>query len=336
MIAWPRSALPLNVRGHAASSTKDYFFEVQQEACIEWGRQTYGFEIDPDEEPDLWGKLATEYSEMLEERAEIQWLNRHSHQEFFIEFEAELAAAASLLAAATQTPYANTVFKLVYAHTVTLMEALVSSVVRKLVESDENLLMSLAAGYKKVNVVSVTLKDIAEQPKVVETIVLKILADQTFHNASTIKEVFGVIFGEHMKDLNLAGVGRICSKRHDIVHRNGKTVDDQPIELSPAEVDQAINTVSEFTLDVRCRIDAALREDDPRTFLTRSPLLRLHAPSTRLGDSKLKAFTVEGGKSIFAAVERVRPVIDLLAHFFVVSAMARVLKGLIPRYKITI
>lgn len=249
------------------SSTKDYFFDVQQEACIEWGRQIYGFEIDPDEEPELWETLAAEYSDMLDAKAEIQWLNRHSHQEFFKEFETELAATASLLAAATQTPNANTVFKLIYAHTVTLMEALISSVVRKLVVSDESLLRSLAAGYKKVNVVSVSLKEIAENPKVVETIVLRILAEQTFHNVATIKEVLGVMFGDHMKDLDLAGVGRICSKRHDIVHRNGKTVDDKPIELSPAEVDQAISTVSEFALDVRRRIEAALREAEGESAL---------------------------------------------------------------------
>lgn len=111
--------------------------------------------------------------------------------------------------------------------------------------------------YKKVNVVSVTLKEIAGKSKVVENIVLKILADQTFHNVANIKEVLSatLMFGEHMKDLNLAGAGRICSKRHDIVHRNGKTVDDKPIELSPAEVDQAISSVSEFALDVRRRVD---------------------------------------------------------------------------------
>lgn len=203
---------------------------------------------------------------MLDAQAEIQWLNRHSHQEFFVEFEAELATVASLLAAVTNTAQANTVYKLVYAHCVTLLEALISSVVRKLVVSEEDLLMSLAAGYKKVSIVSVTLKEIPEQPKVVETIVLKILADQTFHNVSTIKEVLGVMFGDHMKDLNLAGVGRICSKRHDIVHRNGKTVDDNPIQLSLVEVNQAISTVREFAQDVKRRIEAALKEDDPVPF----------------------------------------------------------------------
>ena len=248
------------------SSIKDYFFEVQQEECIEWIRQTYGVDVDPHEDEVQWGELAGEYSAMLDAQAEIQWLNRHSHQEFFVEFEAELATVASLLAAVTNTAQANTVYKLVYAHCVTLLEALISSVVRKLVVSEEDLLMSLAAGYKKVSIVSVTLKEIAEQPKVVETIVLKILADQTFHNVSTIKEVLGVMFGDHMKDLNLAGVGRICSKRHDIVHRNGKTVDDNPIQLSLVEVNQAISTVREFAQDVKRRIEAALKEDDPVPF----------------------------------------------------------------------
>lgn len=248
------------------SSIKEHFFEVQQESCAEWIRQTYGLDIDPYEDEEQWEELAGEYSAMLDAQAEIQWLNRHSHQEFFIEFEAELTAASSLLTAANISGHANSVYKLVYAHTVTLMETLISSVVRKLVVSDEGLLMSLAAGYNKLGIITVTLKEIAEQPKLVESIALKLLTDQTFHNVSTIKEVLGVMFGDHMKGLNLAGVGRLCGKRHDIVHRNGKTRDDQPIELSHDEVNQAITTVRDFAQDVQRRIEAALKEIDPVPF----------------------------------------------------------------------
>ncbi|MFG0548794.1 hypothetical protein [Pseudomonas sp. yb_9] len=52
------------------------------------------------------------------------------------------------------------------------MEALISSVVRKLIVSDEALLMSLAAGYQKLRGITVTLKEIAEQPQLVESIAL--------------------------------------------------------------------------------------------------------------------------------------------------------------------
>lgn len=64
------------------------------------------------------------------------------------------------------------VYELAYAHNVTLMEVLISSVVRKLIVSDEALLMSLAACYQKLRGITVTLKEIAEQPQLVESIAL--------------------------------------------------------------------------------------------------------------------------------------------------------------------
>ncbi|WP_414156196.1 hypothetical protein [Pseudomonas sp. BNK-30] len=80
------------------SSIKEYYFEKQQENCIAWIREQYGIEIDPDEHPDAWEDLAGEYSAMLEaEEAEYQWLNRHTHSEFFLLFANELATASSLL-----------------------------------------------------------------------------------------------------------------------------------------------------------------------------------------------------------------------------------------------
>ncbi|XVJ48139.1 hypothetical protein ACDZ94_04160 [Pseudomonas sp. UBT] len=248
------------------SSIKEYFFEVQQENCIEWIRQQYGIEIDPDEDEEHWAELAGEYSAMLEAgEAEFEWLNRHSHSEFFHEFSAELATASSMLTLGS-SQHADTLSKLVYAHVVTLMEALISSVVRKLIVSEQILLMNLVAGYKKLSGITVTLKQIAEEPKVVEVIVLKALSELSFHNVATINQVLHAMFGEHMKGLGLNEIGRICSKRHDIVHRNGKTVEDQPIELTSQEVQQAIRTISEFAEDLKSRIYNAFTAKDAAEF----------------------------------------------------------------------
>ncbi|MGE8303293.1 MAG: hypothetical protein ACN6PW_02430 [Pseudomonas kermanshahensis] len=40
------------------------------------------------------------------------------------------------------------------------------------------------------------------------------MADLTFHNVSTINKVLGVMFGDHMKGLNLAEVGRLNTGFH--------------------------------------------------------------------------------------------------------------------------
>lgn len=100
--------------------------------------------------PDAWEDLAGEYSAMLEaEEAEYQWLNRHTHSAFFLQFSNELATASSLLNVGTSAVHTDTLNKLVYAHIITLLEALISLVVRHLIVKDARLLTNLIAGHGK-------------------------------------------------------------------------------------------------------------------------------------------------------------------------------------------
>ena len=245
------------------SSVKDYFFEVEQERCLVWIKETYGIDIDPDEPSEEWDGLASEYQAMLDaesEEAEARWLERHSYNEFFFEFSEEIMTTSSLLRLEGDSGQARTLCRLVYAQAVTLLETLISSVVRKLVVSDQRLMLKLAGKHENLHKRTITLKEIAEQPKAVEPIVLKVLSELSFHNVSTIREVLSAMFGEHMKGLELGGIGRICAKRHDIVHRNGKTVDDEPIVLLPKEVWEAITTIRVFAADLNARIYDGLDE----------------------------------------------------------------------------
>lgn len=244
------------------SSTKEYLMEVQHENCIEWIRQRYGIEIAPDTDDERWEELAQEYSDMLEaEEAEYEWLNRHSHDEFFHEFFYELAKTSGLLNTGAKM-YADMLNKLVYAHAVTLMEALISSVVRKLLVSEQALLINLVTEHKQLSSKSVSLKDIVGDPKAVERIVLDALSRLSFHNPVTINVVLTAMFKEHMKDLDVGAIGGICSKRHDIIHRNGKTVDDQPISLTTEEVEDALLAIRAFGENLKTRIHNALNAID--------------------------------------------------------------------------
>ncbi|MDI9778476.1 hypothetical protein QM325_11960 [Pseudomonas putida] len=202
-----------------------------------------------------------------EEEAEWQWLNRHSHSHFFHEFNREMTKAAELLNTSSYGEHADTVYKLVYAHAVTLMETFISSVVGKLVVSDQLLLTNLVEGYKVLSNIRLTLKEVLEQPKVVEKRVIGVLKEQSFHNVATISQVLNAMFDEHMKGLNLDEIAHICEKRHHIVHRNGKTLDDQPVELSLKEVGRTICAILDFVEDLHTRIYVALTERESTEFL---------------------------------------------------------------------
>lgn len=251
------------------SSTKEHYFEREQARCLAWIKETYGIEIDPDEEPETWERLAAEYSSMqeaFEEEAEYRWLERHSHNTFFNEFAQELTTAANLLNQALDTDKAQTLYKLVYAHTVTLLESLISSVVRSLVVSHPTFMLNIAKDYVDLSKKKFTLKEIIDQPKGMESIVLNTLSTLSFHNPSTIKTVMSAAFGDHMAGLDLNEISTICSTRHDIVHRNGRTIEDVPIQLDLAQVQQAILTINVFAADLRGRIYLAVEEDENEPF----------------------------------------------------------------------
>lgn len=212
------------------SSVKDNLFELEQERCVEWIKDTFGIDIDPDEPSEEWDSLASEYRAMHDaesEEAEARWLERHSYNEFFFEFSVELTTASSLLALKGDSAQASTLYKLVYAQAVTLLETLISSVVRKLVVSDQKLMMRLAAQHEHLHKRTITLKEIAEQPKAIEAIVLKVLSELSFHNVATIKEVLGAMFGDHMKGLEVGGIARICAKRRSVTTSSIATADSQ-------------------------------------------------------------------------------------------------------------
>lgn len=108
--------------------------------------------------------------------------------------------ASSLLALGNDPGQTSTLHKLVYGHAVTLLETLISSIVRKLVVTDQGLMM-LAANHESLHKRTITLRKIAEQPKIVEAIVLKELSELSLHNPATIKAVLGAMFGDRMRGL---------------------------------------------------------------------------------------------------------------------------------------
>lgn len=249
------------------SSTKDYFLEVEHERRLAWAKATYGIEIDPDEDLETWDRLSAEYSSMLdavEEEAEYRWLERHSHNEFFNEFGQELVTASDLLNQSMDNKKAQTLYKLVYAHAVTLLESLISSVIRSLVVCHPAFMINMATGYDDLNKKKFTLKEIINQPKGMESIVLNTLSTLSFHNPSTIKTVMNAAFGKHMTGLDLSEISSICAKRHDIVHRNGRTIADELIQLDLEEVQRAIMIIRTFATDLKSRIYNAVEEDESK------------------------------------------------------------------------
>ncbi|MDC6378854.1 hypothetical protein BW687_001490 [Pseudomonas graminis] len=239
------------------------FFEVEQERFLDWARARHGGDF-LDEESEPYEALAQEYSDMndaFEQEAEYQWLQRQSFHEQYIEFSAELNRACVLLRDSVNGPHTQTTCKLVYAHSVTLLETMISTSVNALVLMDKACLLNIARQIESIQKgKKISLVEIAEHPRGVEGVILKALSEITFHNPATIKTVLVALIGDSMKDLDVSGFGPICKVRHDIVHRNGKTVEDEPITLTPEQVYEAMDTIDDLASDISRRIFDAIND----------------------------------------------------------------------------
>ncbi|WP_296258881.1 MULTISPECIES: hypothetical protein [unclassified Pseudomonas] len=247
------------------SSTKDYFFEIEQERRDAWLQERLGVE-ELDDESEAYIQLALEHANMMEayaEEAEYRWLERQSFHEQYIDFGIDLRAAMDLMTQSQGAPHSAMICKLLYAHAVTLLETMIGTSVQALVVRDETFYLNIA---KQMDLIHKSKKysvsEIASHPKGLLGLTLKILSELSYHNPATINTVLCALIGDRMRGLDVSPIVTICQKRHDIVHRNGKTIDDQPIELTPMEVHLAMHTIDAFASDVSRRIKAALADLD--------------------------------------------------------------------------
>lgn len=206
--------------------------------------------------------MAQEYSSMndaFEQEAEDQWLQRKSFHEQYIEFSTELDCARVLLRDSVNGPHTQTTCKLVYARSVALPEPMISASVNALVLADKAFLLNIARHIESIQKgKKFSLMEIAEHPRGVEGVILKALSEITFHNPATIKTVLVALVGDGMKDLDVSVFAPISKVRHDIVHRNGKTVEDEPISLTHEQVYEAMDKIDDLASNISRRIFDAL------------------------------------------------------------------------------
>jgi hypothetical protein len=241
---------------------KEHFFELEDERRIEWIRGKLG-NPDADNESRGWEALEAEYADMmlwLDEEAEYRWLERHPYNELYNDFDAEIAIATNLLKLGeVQQVDDYTLNKMVYSHAVTLLESFISTTVRALVVSTPEFMANVVAKIDELNgKQKYSLREIAQHPSGVRGVILGVLGNLTFHNPSTIRNVLHAMIGKRAEGLDLGPFSLICEKRHDIVHRNGRTIEDEFIPLDVGDVQQSLKQISQLARDIRSRIHSAL------------------------------------------------------------------------------
>jgi len=136
--------------------------------------------------------------------------------------------------------------RLLYANVVTLMETFLSDAfinivlenqeyTRKLVETTPRF---IEGKFSKSNIFILMenlKKEVADY----------LLNEVTYHNIWIVEKMYKSVLNIRFPN-DLVSLQKIIMRRHDIVHRNGKTIDGKTIVISSEDVQSAIGTISEF------------------------------------------------------------------------------------------
>lgn len=100
------------------------------------------------------------------------------------------------------------------------------------------------------------LTDLAETNLDVKSLVLKYVSDILYHNIPNVVEMYEQVLGIKL-DIDISKVVKVTKLRHDIVHRNGKTIDGTMISVSSKDFTQAIDHIKEFAGSLQVAINEA-------------------------------------------------------------------------------
>ena len=239
-------------------SMSELMIEMQNEQADKWIRGQLDNE-EADEDSDEYRQLADEYSnlqdflwEQAEFEEELQWLKDNGSSIIHKNFIEEIGGLKDALNSVNLSVKPYMMYRMIYAHSVTLLEAFLGDTVKALVsESEDNFVRSMRVNELKE--ARYSLQFLAVNNVDARSLAIKELSEILYHNIPKVKKVFEVILNKKLA-LDISKVVQITKIRHDLVHRNGMTKDNDAIILTESDVLGAISEIEVFSNELQTLI----------------------------------------------------------------------------------
>lgn len=191
--------------------------------------------------------------------AEMKWFEEHPFLETYSIFKEMLMHLKLMVNKPVDKYDSEMMCKMAYVHAVTLFEAMVGDVFKATILAYPTLMQKMIKqlGEDKSNKFHIS--EIAELG--LNGIVLGILNQQIYHNPVTVKRYVNLITGKVLRDTYMAGMQEIADRRHDFVHRNGKTLQGVELDIDPASIISAVEVIQNFAQDIFEIIDRAMKDE---------------------------------------------------------------------------
>lgn len=236
-------------------SMKELLHERQEEDALEWINENFP---DAEEGTPEWETATQNYSWMMDDFAELaewQWFqdSLNDLDDRYTYAVRELDALKALI----NSEQAGIVFRMAYAHTVTVMEAFMMYSARALLNDPEHLnrfYSRIAPAFRKKisQCRSAVLRNTQTPEEIsIDDADLKrrtaqlFVSQQTFHNLDNLQNYFSLVL-ELPYEWPCAPLKYIVETRQDLVHRNGVSKLDEQVRIGSWHLEHAINDIRVF------------------------------------------------------------------------------------------
>ncbi len=156
----------------------------------------------------------------------------------------------------------NSLHKMLYAHTITIMETYLSDTLIQKILSSEEIKRKFIEKYKDYNTKKICFKDILSELEKLEKTIKTDLQELIYHNLGKIKPIYKAILDIEFGDNTSEEIMQCVNKRHHIVHRNGKDKDNNPIQINIEDVEDVLEKVYNFISNIEKQISPSIEIED--------------------------------------------------------------------------
>ena len=169
-------------------------------------------------------EMEEEYDRGQEER----WYKKKSYSEFYSSFILAISELRIILD--NDTSGSDILYKMVYVHSVTVMETFLSDTIKSLLISNEKYIANSIKNLDELKNNNYKLSTIINKKGGVNAIVFDEISSYMYHNIPKVKNIYRAVLGIVISH-DIKNVSKITSIRHDVVHRNGKKLDGNLIKI---------------------------------------------------------------------------------------------------------
>jgi hypothetical protein len=140
----------------------------------------------------------------------------------------------------------QTFLRMLFANTITLMETYLSDAFTNTVLKDKILVQALVENTPYFVEMKMSVANLFQRAKKIEKEVVEYLQENVvYHNIWKVRAMYDSVLGIQFPD-ELENLQRAIMTRHDLIHRNGKSVDGIPVILSKKDIEKVTEQVRNF------------------------------------------------------------------------------------------